>query len=54
MRSFVSEITIWHGYLVAPERGRRYTAAAPITLPSQARDMKPADKHRRNQQDESD
>jgi len=26
MRSFVSEITIWHGYLVAPERGRRYTA----------------------------
>jgi hypothetical protein len=39
MRSFVSEITIWHGYLVAPERGRRYTAAVPITLPSQARDM---------------
>jgi hypothetical protein len=27
MRSFVSEITIWHGYLVALERGRRYTAA---------------------------
>jgi hypothetical protein len=27
MRSFVSEITIRHGYLVAPERSRLYTAA---------------------------
>jgi hypothetical protein len=27
MHSFVSEITIWHGYLVALGRAERYTAA---------------------------
>jgi hypothetical protein len=27
MHSFVSEITIWHGYMVALARAGRYTAA---------------------------